>query len=73
MKTAEELNALKEEVKALNKKLRELSEEELALVTGGVCGGDSPFVNENDRNDTIFEHHIYDNKVERDFDKPRWE
>ena len=36
MKTKEELNALKEEVEALNKKLAELTEEELAQVTGGV-------------------------------------
>ncbi len=35
MKTKEELNALKEEVEALNKKLAELTEEELALVSGG--------------------------------------
>ena len=37
MKTKEELNALKEEVEALNKKLAELSAEELALVTGGFA------------------------------------
>ena len=36
MKTKEELNALKEEVETLNKKLHELTEEELAQVTGGV-------------------------------------
>ena len=36
MKTKEELNALKEEVEALNKKLAELTEEELKQVTGGV-------------------------------------
>ncbi len=36
MKTQEELNALKEEVEALNKKLAELSEEELAEVAGGM-------------------------------------
>ena len=36
MKTKEELNALKEEVEALNKKLHELTDEELAQVTGGV-------------------------------------
>ena len=36
MKTKEELNALKEEVENLNKKLHELTEEELAQVTGGV-------------------------------------
>ena len=35
MKTKEELNALKEEVEALSKKLRELTKEELAQVTGG--------------------------------------
>lgn len=36
MKTKEELNALKEEVETLNKKLRELNEEKLAQVTGGT-------------------------------------
>ena len=36
MKTKEELNALKEEVEALSKKLHELTEEELAQVTGGA-------------------------------------
>ena len=36
MKSKEELNALKEEVETLNKKLAELTEEELAQVTGGV-------------------------------------
>ena len=36
MKTAEELKSLKEEVEALNKKLAELSEEELEQVNGGV-------------------------------------
>lgn len=35
MKTKAELNALKEEVKTLNAKLAELSDDELALVTGG--------------------------------------
>lgn len=35
MKTREELNALKEEVETLNKKLAELTDEELAQVTGG--------------------------------------
>ena len=34
-KTKEELNALKEEVEALDKKLRELTDEELKQVTGG--------------------------------------
>ena len=36
MKTKEELNALKEEVETLNKKLHELSEEELEQVNGGI-------------------------------------
>ncbi len=35
MKTKEELNALKEEVETLIKKLAELSEDELAQVSGG--------------------------------------
>ena len=35
MKTKEELNALKEEVEALNRKLTELTEDELKQVTGG--------------------------------------
>lgn len=36
MKTEEELNAIKEEVETLNKKLEELTEEELEQVNGGV-------------------------------------
>ena len=36
MKTNDELNALKEEVETLNKKLAELSDEEMAQVTGGI-------------------------------------
>ena len=35
MKTKEELNALKEDVEALNEKCRELTPEELKEVTGG--------------------------------------
>ena len=35
MKSKEELNALKEEVETLNQKLAELTEEELAQVSGG--------------------------------------
>ena len=37
MKTKEELNTLKEEVETVNKKLHELSEEELEKVNGGVA------------------------------------
>ena len=36
MKTMEELNALKEEVETLNKKLAELTDEELEQVCGGA-------------------------------------
>ena len=36
MKTKDELNALKEEIKDLNKKLAELTEEELTQVSGGA-------------------------------------
>ncbi len=36
MKTREELNVLKKEVETLNKKLAELSEDELKQVTGGI-------------------------------------
>lgn len=39
MKTKEELIKLKAEVEALNKKLAELSEEELEQVTGGSDAG----------------------------------
>ena len=36
METPEELNALKNEVETMNKKLAELTEEELTQVSGGV-------------------------------------
>ncbi len=39
MKNKEELNALKEEVETLNRKLAELNEEELLQVTGGIAKG----------------------------------
>ena len=35
MKSKEELNALKEEIETVNKKLAELTEDELGQVTGG--------------------------------------
>ena len=44
MKTKEELNALKEEVETVSKKLHELTEEELAQVSGGASKDDNePF------------------------------
>ena len=42
MKTKEELNALKEEVENLGKKLAVLSEEELAQISGGVIQTGAP-------------------------------
>ena len=36
MKTTEELNALKNEVETMNRKLAELNDEELSQVTGGA-------------------------------------
>ena len=39
MKTKEELNAIKEEIEAVNKKLAELTAEELAQVSGGLDYG----------------------------------
>ncbi len=36
MKTQEELNALKEEIETLSRKLKELTDEELAQVAGGI-------------------------------------
>ena len=44
MKTKEELNALKEEVETLNKKLAELTDEELAQVSGGLKESDPGLV-----------------------------
>ena len=40
MKTKEELNALKEEVETVSEKLAELTEEEIAQVSGGVVRSD---------------------------------
>ena len=45
MKTEEELNALKEEVESMNKKLADLTDEELKQVSGGAYeGGDTCFL-----------------------------
>ena len=66
MKTKEELIALKEEVEALNKKLHELSEDELKLVVGGT---DAEFFIDDKSGDKEF--HIYEGNVEREF-KPNF-
>lgn len=61
MKTKEELNAIKEEFEALNKKLAELTDEELKLVTGGA----TEFENKDDINNQ--EIHIYKDETNRNF------
>ena len=68
MKTKEELNAIKEEVETLNKKLAELSEEELKQVTGGT---QNPYDNYFSKDsvsdpDTIYENHIYTKETEEE-------
>ena len=49
MKTKEELNTLKEEYETLNAKLRELTEEELAEITGGITLHNLPVKKEQDK------------------------
>ena len=44
MKSKEELNALKEEVETVSKKLHELTDEELAQVSGGAHDIESPVI-----------------------------
>ena len=51
MKTKEELNALKEEVETLNKKLHELTEDELKQITGGA------YINE--KNNVFGDNYLY--------------
>ena len=52
MKTKEELNTLKEEVETLNKKLAELSEDELKQVVGGYNGYEIFFYNSQNLSDS---------------------
>ena len=66
MKTKEELNALKEEVETLSKKLAELTEEELQQVVGGTEV--EFFIDDKSGNK---EFHLYDGTVEKDF-KPKY-
>ena len=56
MKTKEELNALKEEVETVNRKLRELTKEELEQVIGGQQ----------------YDINIYKNEVKREKFKPNF-
>ena len=64
MKTREELNALKEELNAMGKKLAELTEEELNEVTGG--NNDYGDIFKKKDNTENYEIHIYDGKVAGD-------
>ena len=58
MKTKEELEALKKELDDVNKKLHELTEEELKQVTGGSDFNMDDFsVTESDKQ---YEQHFYD-------------
>ena len=63
MKTQEELNALKNEIEALNRKLAELSEDELEQVMGGNAGSaaDIDFKTQFnvDKPEQQYEHHLY--------------
>lgn len=49
MKTKEELNTLKEEYETLNSKLRELTEEELAEIIGGITLHNLPVKKEHEK------------------------
>ena len=57
MKTKEELNALKEEVETVSRKLRELTDDEMEQVTGGC------YINNGEGNPTYIpgNTYIYDN------------
>lgn len=53
MRTKEELNALKTEVEAMNKKLQDLTEEELKQLVGGKGGSGNPDVDMSIENESI--------------------
>ena len=66
MKTKEELNALKEEVETVSKKLHELTEEELEQVSGGhvnspgkACQGCGTALVYGGYDDTVGLHYCY--------------
>ena len=69
MKTKQELDALREEFKTLNRKLAELTEEELAQVTGGAGNNDTVFNSDDPFHEK--EIHIYENTLD-EFDSPKW-
>lgn len=59
MKTKEELNAIKEEINAMNKKLHELTSEELNQVTGGTIDFNTPVDFTQNTSGKQYENHIY--------------
>ena len=65
MKTKEELNALKEEVGNVNKKLNELTEDELRAVTGGSKQNEEELAGEVIAvlSETIFQVSLIDGRV----------
>ena len=77
MKTKEELDTLKEEIKTLNSKLSELTDAELAQVTGGLTVQfDVPVKKDDDTcsmeftkkdSNKIFQYHIYKDTLTNDF------
>ena len=78
MKTKEELNTLRNEVEALNKKLAELTEEELQQIVGGTVplhnmpqkADDEKYVMgfAPPTNGTIYNPHIYTEPLKEDFE-----
>ena len=58
MKTKEELNEIKEEVETLNKKLHELTEEELAQVSGGGAPWTCRLCGEQFTSATVYGNHL---------------
>ena len=72
MKTKEELDTLKEEIKALNKKLAELTAEELVLITGGKAvtvsstDGGATFTFDVPSDEKQYENHIYPFETEEE-------
>lgn len=77
MKTKEELNAIKDEIEAVGRKLAELTEDELQQISGGaVTLNNMPPINKDEKyvmsftpptNDAIYNFHIYTGHVPVDF------
>lgn len=63
MKTKEELNTLRNELEGLKRKLAELTEDELQMVTGGTGMFDVPDAG----SEKQYEHNFYDGSVKHDF------